>query len=376
MYVCNRQADQGKFQTSLRNSQTDDLTFDEFPKQPNGHLPDTIRIPSRAATRLPQDLRSTDATHVICSSYWTWSSLSSRIGPCFGQRLAIVGPLSFLVSSMIWALSMDCEQLQVICSSETDRKVLTGLMSSPAVASDKKKSWTNKTKILTTEPVSEWLEEGKESSDLLIYANQQHNGVISPYSQLVKEDTGRIVRLSWPDLVDPCPGSLPLAHLESSQCAWNGEDNDDDVASPIKANWEQLLQTVVDIKWQSPVHETSLRNPLTSPRLSNGNDTSCFSTRAVLVNEQNTTLFTIDDKLHSLDFPTTAAEYLAIRLRQFGIRSIHGVPGGYNLFMVDSILKSGLKWVGNCNELNAGRTRLLTLSLLVSRLSSVKQNII
>ncbi|KAH7416981.1 thiamine diphosphate-binding protein [Cadophora sp. MPI-SDFR-AT-0126] len=48
------------------------------------------------------------------------------------------------------------------------------------------------------------------------------------------------------------------------------------------------------------------------------------------------------------------AEYLFLRLQQLGLRSLHGVPGDYNLVALDYVEKSGLKWVGNCNELNAG----------------------
>ncbi|KAH7095309.1 thiamine diphosphate-binding protein [Paraphoma chrysanthemicola] len=48
------------------------------------------------------------------------------------------------------------------------------------------------------------------------------------------------------------------------------------------------------------------------------------------------------------------AEYLFQRLKQVGVESVHGVPGDYNLVALDYIPKVGLKWVGNCNELNAG----------------------
>ncbi|KIW32249.1 uncharacterized protein PV07_03809 [Cladophialophora immunda] len=47
-------------------------------------------------------------------------------------------------------------------------------------------------------------------------------------------------------------------------------------------------------------------------------------------------------------------EYLFTRLHQLGVRSIHGVPGDYNLTLLDHIEPSGLHWVGNCNELDAG----------------------
>lgn len=66
------------------------------------------------------------------------------------------------------------------------------------------------------------------------------------------------------------------------------------------------------------------------------------------------------------------AEYLLRRIRECGVRSIHGVPGkssvGYlpvylqcldigagdfNLVSLDQVAKCGLQWVGNCNELNA-----------------------
>lgn len=52
--------------------------------------------------------------------------------------------------------------------------------------------------------------------------------------------------------------------------------------------------------------------------------------------------------------PIDIAEYLFRRLQQVGVESVHGVPGDYNLVALDYIPKVGLKWVGNCNELNAG----------------------
>ncbi|EWZ46047.1 thiamine diphosphate-binding protein [Fusarium oxysporum Fo47] len=48
------------------------------------------------------------------------------------------------------------------------------------------------------------------------------------------------------------------------------------------------------------------------------------------------------------------AEYLFRRLRQLDVTSIHGVPGDFNLTLLDYIAPAGLTWVGNANELNAG----------------------
>ena len=48
------------------------------------------------------------------------------------------------------------------------------------------------------------------------------------------------------------------------------------------------------------------------------------------------------------------AQYLFIRLHQLGICAIHGVPGDYNLDLLDYVPRSKLKWIGNVNELNAG----------------------
>ena len=56
-----------------------------------------------------------------------------------------------------------------------------------------------------------------------------------------------------------------------------------------------------------------------------------------------------------LKAPIDAAQYIFTRLHQVGIRSVHGVPGDYNLTALDYLDKAGLKWVGNVNELNAGR---------------------
>ena len=49
------------------------------------------------------------------------------------------------------------------------------------------------------------------------------------------------------------------------------------------------------------------------------------------------------------------AEYLYIRLHQLGVRALHGLPGDFNLAALDYVASSGLTWVGNCNELNAGK---------------------
>ncbi|KAF1988154.1 pyruvate decarboxylase [Aulographum hederae CBS 113979] len=61
-----------------------------------------------------------------------------------------------------------------------------------------------------------------------------------------------------------------------------------------------------------------------------------------------------DIRTSELKEPVDVAEYLFRRLHEIGIRSIHGVPGDYNLVALDYITKNGLNWVGNCNELNAG----------------------
>ena len=49
--------------------------------------------------------------------------------------------------------------------------------------------------------------------------------------------------------------------------------------------------------------------------------------------------------------------YLFKRLHQFGVRGVHGVPGDFNLVLLDLLGENGLYWVGNCNELNAGPFR-------------------
>ncbi|KAJ5523631.1 hypothetical protein N7513_013175 [Penicillium frequentans] len=46
--------------------------------------------------------------------------------------------------------------------------------------------------------------------------------------------------------------------------------------------------------------------------------------------------------------------YLFSRLRQLGIKSISGVPGDYELVLLDMIPEAGLTWHGNANELIAG----------------------
>ncbi|KAJ5793091.1 Thiamine pyrophosphate enzyme C-terminal TPP-binding [Penicillium pulvis] len=65
------------------------------------------------------------------------------------------------------------------------------------------------------------------------------------------------------------------------------------------------------------------------------------------------------------------ADYLLTRLLQLGAQSIFGVPGDYNLRLLDFVVPAGLHWVGNCNELNAayaadGYARINGLSALIT----------
>ncbi|KAF2399745.1 pyruvate decarboxylase [Trichodelitschia bisporula] len=62
----------------------------------------------------------------------------------------------------------------------------------------------------------------------------------------------------------------------------------------------------------------------------------------------------MDVRTAELKEPITVAEYLFRRLHEVGVRSVHGLPGDYNLVALDYLTNSGLRWVGNCNELNAG----------------------
>jgi TPP-dependent 2-oxoacid decarboxylase len=49
----------------------------------------------------------------------------------------------------------------------------------------------------------------------------------------------------------------------------------------------------------------------------------------------------------------TVAEYLLIRLKEIGVDHIFGVPGDFVLGFFNQVLKSEVKYVGTCNELNA-----------------------
>ncbi len=51
---------------------------------------------------------------------------------------------------------------------------------------------------------------------------------------------------------------------------------------------------------------------------------------------------------------TTVGRYLATRLRQLGVDHLFGLPGDFNLALIDEVLgEPGLEWVGSTNELNA-----------------------
>lgn len=62
-----------------------------------------------------------------------------------------------------------------------------------------------------------------------------------------------------------------------------------------------------------------------------------------------------DLRIQGLEKPVDVATYLFTRLHQLGVRSVHGVPGDYNLVALDYLPECKLNWVGSVNELNAGR---------------------
>lgn len=69
--------------------------------------------------------------------------------------------------------------------------------------------------------------------------------------------------------------------------------------------------------------------------------------------------------------PVALADYLFTRLRQLGVGSVHGVPGDFNLTLLDYVEPAGLNWVGNANELNAayaadGYSRIKGLGAIVT----------
>ena len=55
-----------------------------------------------------------------------------------------------------------------------------------------------------------------------------------------------------------------------------------------------------------------------------------------------------------MDKGYTISGYLLSRLEEIGIKHLFGVPGDYVLDFLDEVVASPIKWVGTCNELNAG----------------------
>ncbi|KAK6069440.1 pyruvate decarboxylase [Seiridium cupressi] len=79
----------------------------------------------------------------------------------------------------------------------------------------------------------------------------------------------------------------------------------------------------------------------------------------------------LDIRVKNLQKPVDVAEYLFTRLHQIGVRSVHGLPGDYNLVALDYLPNAGLNWVGSVNELNAayaadGYARIKGISALIT----------
>ncbi len=57
------------------------------------------------------------------------------------------------------------------------------------------------------------------------------------------------------------------------------------------------------------------------------------------------------------EYEMTVGHYLALRLRELGVAHLFGLPGDFNLSLLDEMLDgTGLEWVGSTNELNAAYT--------------------
>src|SRR5215467_834213 len=73
----------------------------------------------------------------------------------------------------------------------------------------------------------------------------------------------------------------------------------------------------------------------------------------------------------SLNRPMKIGDFLLRRLKEAGVRHLFGVPGDYNLALLQQLQDAGaLKWIGTCNELNAsyaadGYARLKGLGALL-----------
>ncbi|CAI6087905.1 unnamed protein product [Clonostachys chloroleuca] len=79
---------------------------------------------------------------------------------------------------------------------------------------------------------------------------------------------------------------------------------------------------------------------------------------------------TLDPDLYTIVAQTIAlTEYLFARLKQIGVGAIHGLPGDFNLTLLDYVEPCGLTWVGKANELNDGETKstVVPFSTLLER---------
>ena len=100
---------------------------------------------------------------------------------------------------------------------------------------------------------------------------------------------------------------------------------------------------------------TLVNDPISSQYSVGTSSTATSHTINLILCLSTTFQMATDIRTSSLKSPIDVAEYLFTRLHQIGVRSIHGVPGDYNLVALDYIDKVGLRWVGNVNELNAGK---------------------
>ncbi|KAJ6788947.1 hypothetical protein PWT90_05199 [Aphanocladium album] len=289
----------------------------------HGGFSNYIRVPATFAIPIPDGIESSHAAPMLCAGITAWNALV-RNGAAKARGVGIVGFGGVGMFAVLWAHALGCKKIVVVSRTRSKE--------SDALAA-------GATDFIATEEDSEWHTKYASQLDLLVSTAPDTKVPLSHYLKLLRVH-GDYVQVGLPDQALPMVHALELS-VRNIRLSGTFFGSPSQIAEMLQFAADNRVKPLVELKPLSQANEIlkCMENGLARYRY-------------VLFNDKLPRL-----AIRSIGFrrgKVSVAQYLLTRLHQLGIKTIHGVPGDYNLPLMHSIADMGLVWAGNCNELNAG----------------------
>lgn len=299
-----------------------------------------IRVPATFAIPIPDGIDSSHAAPMLCAGVTAWNALvRNNVGQARG--VGIVGYGGVGMFTVLWARALGCKKIVVI--SRTRSKEADALA-------------MGATDYIATDEDSNWPTNYGSHVELLVSTAPDATVPLSDYLKLLRVH-GNYVQVGLPDQPLPMVHAFELS-VRNIRLSGTFFGSPSQIAEMLQFAADNKVKPMVELKPLSQANEIlkCMENGQARYRYVLFNDKLPRQLRLVNGSPRRS---------------VSVAQYLLTRLHQLGIKTVHGVPGDYNLHLMHSIADMGLAWAGNCNELNAGvsTTSLSDVLLITNALS-------